>query len=288
MSCQAILTNNLGVLAKEACCNHSMDGSLFCEEHQTITMEEHKMRWMRKFLFGSDGKPFLYHYDESKKERILGDLEKKSIELTPNDINLMATRSNSLDIYVLLFEHGYISLEKNHNHPLYLKAIGYLFEFWFLGKIVPVTSLPRLARKIWSTFILKDAKHMRYFLYNLDSLMNHYTLQGRLESRFLYIEIFLTELLTTPALSKLSWEPFENDILQHYEARIGKEHLLTKYFQSTYLPRCKEMYRAEKKLQKDRIDSLKEELMMITWHPDRFLTWCLDEEEKEENRQLFA
>jgi hypothetical protein len=32
----------------------------------------------------------------------------------------------------------------------------------------------------------------------------------------------------------------------------------------------------------------KERLMAATWHPDRFEAWCLDEEEKAENAQLFA
>jgi hypothetical protein len=266
-----------------------MNGSIFCEGHQTMSMEEHKMRWMRKFLNGSDGKPFLYQYDQSKKERILEDLEKKIIELNENDIRLMVNRRKSLDVYILLFEHGYISLEKNYNHSLYLRAIEYLAEFWLLSERFTTIPYSSLAKKILEILILKDAKHLRYFFFNFHSITHFPRFQEYiLENRFHCIDIFLTELLRTEALGKLSWEPFEKDILQHYEAQIGKEHILTTYFRTTYLPRCKEMYKAEKKIQKERIDSLKEELMMITWHPDRFLTWCLDEEEKEENRMLFA
>jgi hypothetical protein len=34
------------------------------------------------------------------------------------------------------------------------------------------------------------------------------------------------------------------------------------------------------KKQKESIDSVKEELVMVTWHPDRFVEWCMDWEEK--------
>ena len=35
------------------------------------------------------------------------------------------------------------------------------------------------------------------------------------------------------------------------------------------------------KRQKESMDSVKEELMAYTWHPDRFMEWCMDWEEKE-------
>lgn len=286
--CQAILLNNLGVLTKGECSNHSMDGSLFCEEHQLITHEEHKMRWMRKFINGADGKPFLYERDESKKERILGDLEKRIIVLRKSDIELIRSRGRTLDTYILLFEHGYLTLE-NHNSGLYKYSIQYLSEFWFLGEGFPMIKLTPLAKKIRDLLILKDATHLRYFLYNLPSLMDYYAFQGiLLERRFSYISIFLSEILQSNAARQLSWEPFQNKILNHYETQLGKDHILTCYFRDSYISRYKTLYKTEKQIQKERIDSLKEELMAITWHPDRFLTWCIDEDEKRENEYLFA
>ena len=31
---------------------------------------------------------------------------------------------------------------------------------------------------------------------------------------------------------------------------------------------------------------IKEELMPIAWHPDRYIDWCFDEEEKKDLKQL--
>ncbi len=35
-----------------------------------------------------------------------------------------------------------------------------------------------------------------------------------------------------------------------------------------------------------RMKSVEEELVAATWHPDRFETWCLDEEEKKETEEM--
>lgn len=286
--CQAILVNNLGVLIKGECSNHSMDASLFCEEHQSISYEEHKMRWMRKFINGADGEPFLYGSDESKKDRILEDLENKIITLTPRDINLIAARRKTLDTYILLFENGYLTLE-NHNSGLYKHSIQYLSEFWFLGERFPAIQLTPLAKKIRDLLVLKDASHLRYFLYDLPYLMDYYAFQGiLLDRRFSYISTFLSEILESDAARELSWEPFQNEIVSHYERTIGKDHILTCYFRDSYVSQYITLYKTEKQMQKERIDSLKEELMAITWHPDRFLRWCIDEDEKRENECLFA
>lgn len=243
------------------------------------------MRWIRKFINGADGKPFFYENDESKKERILGDLQKGVIVLTEDDIKLLAKRRRTLDAYMLLFEHGYITLE-NYNIHLYKHSIEYLSEFWFLGEAFPAIRLSLLAKKIREILILRDANHLRHFLYYLPSLMNYYAFQA--ENRFLYFPFFLSELLQSEAARKLCWEPFTKDLLNHYETQLGKDHFLTTYFRNTYLPQYTRMYKAEKQLQKESIDSLKEELMAFTWHPDRFLTWCLDEDEKKEHQMLFG
>jgi len=36
-----------------------------------------------------------------------------------------------------------------------------------------------------------------------------------------------------------------------------------------------------------RTKELWEDLIPAAWHPDRFEAWCLDEEEKKENEELF-
>ena len=48
-----------------------------------------------------------------------------------------------------------------------------------------------------------------------------------------------------------------------------------------------EYKRQRKQELRQQIDAIKERLMAATWHPNRFVRWCLDEEEKAENRRLW-
>lgn len=99
---------------------------------------------------------------------------------------------------------------------------------------------------------------------------------------------FLEWTLTTQAARDLSWVPFRDALLADYNQHLGEQHLVTALFRQEFLPAMCRLYSEEKKEQKERMDARKEELMAYAWHPDRFLSWCLDEEEKAENRMLFA
>jgi hypothetical protein len=65
--------------------------------------------------------------------------------------------------------------------------------------------------------------------------------------------------------------PKPRESIQHYNKRL-------------------EAYRCTERMQRTvmRTKRFKQELIAATWHPDRFERWCLDEEEKKENMQLFA
>lgn len=82
----------------------------------------------------------------------------------------------------------------------------------------------------------------------------------------------------------LKWEP---DL-------VKSEHITQLKEKSKWLPRLqnlvengsvetklKEVKKTFYKEQKEKQDSVKEELMAVTWHPDRFVEWCMDWEEKE-------
>jgi hypothetical protein len=289
MACHAIKTNRAGVLTGGLCRNYSMDGSLFCYQHQDITPEEHKNRWFRKFILGSDGNRFLYSYDESKKDRILGDLRDKIIVLTQEDILKIPGRRWYIDIYLLLMEHGYIGLKENSHPELYPKALIYLSEFWFLTNNTLMLPFSALATKIKEVLIVKDSDHLLCFLYLLQGLMKGNNFQGDLLlQRIISIGAFLSSLIETDAARELSWKPFRDTLLAGYKETLGEEHLLTSYMKAVYLPEFKDLYLSEKQMQKARMDTYKEDLMIYCWHPDRFETWCLDEEEKAENDILFG
>lgn len=289
MACHAIKLNEAGLPNGKLCRNYRMDGSLFCYQHRNITPDDHKNRWFSTFILGTDGKRFLYSYDESKKNRILGDLRDKIIVLTQQDILKIPARRWYIDIYLLLLEHGYIGLTTNAHSELYTKSLVYLSEFWFLTNNRLMLPFSPLAIKIKEILIAKDAEHLHYFLYLLKGLMKGTNFQGDLIlQRIVSIGAFLTELLETEAAKQLSWEPFRDSLLQRYKETLGENHLLTSYMKDVYLPEFKQLYLAEKQLQKATMDTCKEELMAYCWHPDRFQIWCLDEEEKAENKLLFG
>lgn len=289
MACHAIKANQAGVLTGKLCRNYHMEGSLFCYQHQDITPEEHKNRWFRKFILGSDGNRFLYSYDESKKGRILGDLRDKIIVLTQEDIAKIPDRRWYIDIYLLLMEHGYIGLKTNAHPQLYLKALVYLSEFWVLTENRLLLPFSPLATKVKEILVASDAEHLYHFLQMLPALMKYQTFQGDLLlQRIVSMGAFLSELLDTNAARELSWRPFREQLFKHYKDKLGENHLLTSYMKDVYLHEFKQLYLFEKQMQKARTDTYKERLMAYCWHPDRFQTWCLDEDEKAENKLLFG
>ena len=62
--------------------------------------------------------------------------------------------------------------------------------------------------------------------------------------------------------------------LAGYEVELGEGHPLTRALVGRWLLDLKELYVAEKAIQKIKMDACKEELMMNRWHPRR-VSWCL-------------
>jgi hypothetical protein len=289
LACHAILLNRAGVLTGKLCRNYAMEGSNFCMCHQDIGPIDHKHRWMRKFILAADGKPFLFQHDERKKHRILGDLRDGIIELTHQDILTIPDRDRYMDIYVLLFQNGYLDLTSKAHNQLYTRCCNYLTRFLYLTNNALMMPFTDLATLIMKEVILKDADHLHFFLQFFPVSLNTVSFQGDLlQTRIVSISAFLSLLLESDAAKDLSWEPFRDAMNAHYETTLGKDHLVTSYLREVYMPEFLELYRDEKHLQKQSIDALKEELMMVCWHPDRFMIWCLDEEEKAENRMIFG
>lgn len=271
------------------CRNYAKTGSMFCGLHQDISPEEHKRRWVQKFLLGADGKPFLFRYDEQKQQRILGDLRDGIITLSEEDIQGIPNTMKLIDIYLLLFEHDYIGVQQNAHPGLYLKTCLYLTQFLVAGSSTILIPYHSLARRIVDTLILKDADHLLIFLQRFLPVLKTSDFQGdhsRNKTRSFFS--LLNMLLESQAAAKLSWNPFRDSLLKEYTLSLGEAHPTLSYLKEVIFPWFVDIYKEQKKKQKDKIDSLKEELMAVTWHPDRFQEWCLDEEEKAENKILFG
>lgn len=259
-----------------------MNGCLFCHQHREITPEDHKNRWFRKFILASDGKPFLYTYDEYKKTRILGDLNDSIIHLTEDDIQRIPNRNKYMDIYLLLFENGYITLT-NNNSALYNRCLLYLSQFLYRSNTSDFLPLSPLAKKIREILLLQDATHLHFFLHFLPKFQADPSFQGdRLKTRMDSIAAFLMSLLDSDAAKQLSWQPIQETLLGCFTIKSP----MTEFLQDIYLPALKVLNKTVKQAQKSRTNTFKEDLMIVCWHPDRFVDYCLDEEEKAEMKSL--
>ena len=84
--------------------------------------------------------------------------------------------------------------------------------------------------------------------------------------------------------SYLKWDP---DLLNSENFQMLKEktkrfpRLQTLLEDGTLETKIRSVKKNFYKRQKETMDSVKEELVMVTWHPDRFVEWCMDWEEKE-------
>ena len=270
------------------CRNLPKEDSLFCPLHQDISPQEHKQRWIQKFLLGADGKPFLYNYDEGKKYRILRDLQEEIVTLTSEDIKLLTQEheyNQYMDVYVLLFQNGHLNASSCPD--LYFKACSWLVKMHYEFYTPNTVTYTHLSRKILDYLILKDAEHVHLFLTRLPSILADLEKEN-LHTTTEKLSDLLVVILNSDAGTELCWQPFQNSLLQHYKHTLGLIHPAVQYLDQTYLPQFRQLYLTQKQYHKERIDALKEELMAMTWHPERFLEWCLDEEEKAETKALFA
>jgi len=286
MTCNAILVNTTGEVTGKLCTSPCMGDSLFCAEHQTITETEHKNRWFELFILGNDGDQFLYKFSESKRGRILGDLERGIVTLTQEDILQIPGEAPYIDIYLLLMDNGYIGLEENCHPDLFWASVKYISEVLLIAK---TKYWPYLGIKILDILILKNTEHLTFFLSMIVEVERFRGFKGyKFQTILPRFSAFLKELLNSDLGKSFLWQPVKNDLLKLYTRlqEDGKPNLVLDYMRNNFVPLCKEMYREEKSKQKARTNLFKEELMMVCWHPDRFVDYCLDEEEKAEIKSL--
>ena len=287
MRCRGINTNHVGVIVG-TCSQECADSSRFCPEHQKVSRDDYKSLWIRMFILGADGKPFQYRYNEKKKDRILRDLGERTVELTDVDISNIPSISRFMDIYMLLLEYGYS--EAKTNFGLYFECCRYLSQFMFPMNTSLLVPYSTLARKIVEVLILRNEEHLQNFLNEFIRLLKFCPeFQGEyLTKRILSVTAFLSSLLDSDAARKMSWQHENRSLADIFAANLGHTHPITSYVKEVLVHEFYDLYQLEKQRQKQMLDALKEELMAMTWHPDRFQEWCLDEEEKAENRMLFG
>lgn len=299
MMCHAILKDSFGGPIYNRCKVSRLDNllystphqnPLFCRHHQDISMEEHKQMWFDLFILGVNGhNPFLYKVYERNKQRILRDLEMGAIVLTQEDIDKIPAKSKYIDIYLLLMEHGYIDIQENKNPDLYWKCLKYLSEFLLLQSPTTLIKFSPAAEKIRDVLVLQNTENLYFFLCIVAGLDIFPAFKGEgFPKRVDALAVFLKDLLSSPVGKDLLWSSFTPLLVEHYKGlpKEAGDNRLVEYLSEKFIPLCREFIKVEKQKQKDRIDVFKEELMMVCWHPDRFVEYCLDEEEKAEIKAL--
>ncbi len=289
MTCNAIVVNSFNEITGKLCTDSCQEGNLFCTRHQSITKEEHKNRWFECFIIGVDGDPFLYKYNETHKDRIVGDLKKGIVSLSQEDILAIPSDEEYIDIYILLMEHGYIGVEENCHPYLYRLCIQYIGQLLVLANGTQHISWSFVGKKIHDVLILKNQNHLDFFLSMIAGFALLRTFrEERFQERVPVFRAFLEELMNSDVGKSYLWNPFPDRLLKLYTKLEDntKPNPVLDYMKTKFLPKCKELYKAEKLKQKALTNTFKEELMMVCWHPDRFVEYCLDEEEKREIKSL--
>ena len=251
MACIA-LKNNL-----QQCRNWSLLDCEFCHAHKDLSPQVHKERWMKRYVF--HWSRFTIFNRRNEKE-MLSDLKSGRIVLTKEDILKIPAQQRYVDIYLWLMEHAFV--KRGTHVPLEFVALRFYMDILVNYQR---DDLGLLKAFIENTLILSSGQALYDFILWVSfPALNSTRLTRRVVE-------YIPTLLDSEAAKELSWFPRDHlDKLRvEYEKTPGPEHALTKCLIQRWLPDLKELYQAEKAIQKMKMDQCKEELMMDRWHPDR-------------------
>jgi hypothetical protein len=262
MSCCALNENT------NYCRNWSLLDSPYCYVHRHMTPHLFKERWIEKYLVGRQGYPTYTLMYPKIVNTILDDLQTGKVILTKEDIQKIPFREAYVDIYLLLLQNNFATFG---DHPR-LEFVGLwlycyiLYNFPFIGQENQVQSTYGiLKQEIEKHLILSSGKALYKFLEFMGG-----TTRGR-RKLMQRMDRVVPSFLDSDAAKEMSWMSYDElDKLRiTYEQELGKENILTKCLVQRWLLDIKELYHAEKQIQKIKMDQCKEELMMVCWHPDR-------------------
>ena len=252
MACIALKKN------LEVCRNWSMVDSCFCHAHRNITQEILKQRWMNRYIFHWSRYTV---FNRKNEKEMLSDLKSGRIVLTKEDILKIPAQQRYVDIYLWLMEHEFV--KRGTHVPLEFTALWLYMDI--MKNFPGADNVKPLRQLIEKNLILSSGQTLYDFI-----LWVSYPVLNRARLTQQMIQ-YIPMLLDTEAAKELSWFPRDHlDKLRvAYEKTPGREHAMTRCLVERWLPDLKELYHAEKAIQKMKMDQCKEELMMDRWHPDR-------------------
>ena len=264
MSCSSLKAN------LKQCRNWSCLDSPYCHAHKDVTPEVLRSRWVRRYILGQGGFPTFSFFWKSDQKQLLKDLRSRKITLRRQDIESIPTRDRYIDIFILLIENEYAT--PYDNPALYARCIyhfcyssiqtSHLQQHGQLGRIARITLM---GDKIEQILIIHSGRTLFDFIYFLPVFIKSNTPFSD------FILKYIPSILDSRGAKELSWwsRTNLNELREHYEKEIGKDNPFTRCLLERWLPDLKELYITEKNIQKLKIDSCKEELMAVCWHPSR-------------------
>lgn len=254
MACIALKRDN------KVCRNYAPH--VICAQHACVPFAELKRRWISRYFKSAN-----YTYREGKyAEYVLAPLRTNLFTLEPKDFTAISPNNlGAIDVYLLLLREGYVT--PSCDMKLFKRAI--LFHL----------SLATVARE--SHYLYNFAQNvffntsMNLFETSISTILGFCSAQAT-PSQLLYgahpqTQIVLKNALKTEVARMYSWTSPE----------ILLEELLTKepvpsvemcsFVRTTILPELLAMYKEEKEIQRTRMDYHREELMAITWRPERVM-----------------
>lgn len=301
LDCNAYLSQASRNLLKMACQAIKKDytrcrcwaevGFTTCHQHRCIPVQERKRRWFNHYILAKNKNAFPFLYASPKSHRgKLDDLESGQIVLTQEDVARIPPHGRYSDIFSLLCAKGYA--EPSWNPQLRYRTLHHAitmftfnnfnqtFQDYYYKKAFENYILPMLGKETqifgaqslfykhipsWSLQFLGQPESVRPFL---DALMQ---LDGAKAESLTRFEEWLL-----PLYYNLLKNPKTNEI----ENAVFKELYAT--LESYLLPVLEGTRQTLKHSIRTRMNLTKEELIAATWHPDRFMVWCLDQEDKKD------
>jgi hypothetical protein len=190
---------------------------------------------------------------------LLDSLRSENITLTGIDIAKIPCKVSHIDIFVRLIQLE-IAFPEDHPSLIYLSFTEYI-----KNQANEKKRHKPLMDHIQKDMILRSGQMLFIFLSILPMFY---------KKRSFYLSFLQTEIkhfLESPAGKELSWVSCDllKKLEKQYIEMLGVEDKLTRVLQEEWIPQLKALHLAEKSLQKNKMDPIKEELMMVCWHPDR-------------------
>lgn len=265
MACRAINSN------LTRCRNyHTMDSD-FCRSHQGLFDHLHKRRMFRNYILGHGTHPY-YMGNKSRLQLILHVLYTRQLVLTKEDILNIPLKNKYLDIFVLLCQHDYA---KPEDHPILMLRCFVYYWCYPLNSEHRLTGNKDLLNAIEEHIICKSGRSFFDFLCMLPKI-------EKTARRFWFdhgnLLIKMTEFVNqklefSEAARELSWwsRSTRQTLLDAYRTvhQLAENHPFVRCAVQRWLPDLDELHNTEKQIQFIKMDTVKEELMMNRWHPDR-------------------